>query len=384
MSERQLTFTGALFDGRSAARQRVTVRLEPGRLTLLREGKQPLKWPFSELSLKPLDQAGHPPVQLDHIPPGASSERLETLVVDDAKFLTSLHALGPDAPGFGWRERRTNRRLFLIAGVILVPLFCYAIWAYGIPTMADRVATEVPVAWEEELGETILKGLSLVKMEAPTPEAEVALEAIVARLLTAAPDQPYRIRVHVYPVGMINALALPGGHIVVFQGLLNASDSAEELAGVLAHEIQHVLKRHSTRGILRALASSFLLTLMVGDVNGVMQSALSLADNLEGLKFSRAMETEADTEGLKMLLASGVDPEAMVTMFKKFAAEEKQLFKTEDGETSVWESYLSSHPATDKRVAGLKALIERAPASAPRPLYPDGDWAKIMHKNIEN
>lgn len=383
MSERKLTFSGALFDGRSAAKQPVTLRLSPQALILERPGRENLTWAFSDVRMQPLDSHGHPPIHLDHYPKGTGGDRLETLVIDDPDFLFSLHALGPAAPGYAWRERRRNRRLALFAGLILVPLLLYGIWAFGIPRMVDRVAMEVPVAWEEELGGMILRGLLLPpRAKTAAPEAEEALDVIVRRLLSEVPDQPYQVTVHIHPSKMINALALPGGNIVVFQGLLNASDSAEELAGVLAHELQHILRRHSTRGVLRSLASSFMLTLLVGDVNGVMQAVLSLADNLEGLKFSRAMETEADIEGMKMILASGIDPAAMVRMFQKFEEEKDQA--EEGGDESRWLDYLSTHPAGEERVARLQALIEESPPAAPRPLLPDQNWARIMHRETEN
>jgi len=387
MSERKLTFSGALFDGRSAARQKVTVRLSPTELTLERAGRSTLTWPFGDVRMDPHHSHGRPPIHLDHYPEGPGGDRLETLVVDDPDFLHSLHALGPAAPGYAWQERRRNRRLALAGGLVLVPLLFYWIWAFGIPRLVDRVAMEVPVAWEEELGGMILTGLLRPSMaESAEPEAQESLDAIVQRLLSQVPDQPYRIAVHIHPSGMINALALPGGNIVVFQGLLNASDSAEELAGVLAHEVQHVLRRHSTRGILRSLASSFLLTLMVGDVNGVMQAVLSLAENLEGLKFSRAMESEADAEGMRMVIAAGIDPEAMVKIFRKFEEEEEKLLSEgeEEADESGWLDYLRTHPAGKERVARLLSLIEENPPRTPRPLLPGRDWARIMHREIED
>jgi Zn-dependent protease with chaperone function len=385
MSERKLTFSGALFDGRSAARQDVVVRLFPGSLTLDRTGREKLTWAFADLRLQPLDSHGHPPVHLDHYPAGAKGSRLETLVVDDPVFLSSLHAFGPEAPGFDWRERRRNRRFALIAGLILVPLLVYGVWAIGIPKMVDRMAMKVPVAWEEELGNMVLRSLFVSPVDKMTPESREALDVIVERLLSGIPDQPYQIQIYIHPSRMINALALPGGNIVVFQGLLNASDSAEELAGVLAHELQHILRRHSTRGILRSLASGFLFSLMLGDVNGTMQAVLSLADNLEGLKFSRAMESEADAEGMKMVLAAGIDPAAIVAMFQKFEKEEKK--RSQDAgqeEASRWLDYLSTHPASGKRVARLRTLIEETPSGEPRPLLPGKDWATIMHKDNED
>ena len=81
----------------------------------------------------------------------------------------------------------------------------------------------------------------------------------------------------------VNALALPGGAIVVSNGLFNQAESPEEFAGVIAHEIQHVLLRHSTRGILRNLAQNMLRALFLGDVNAIMEKMVNLAGTLETL-----------------------------------------------------------------------------------------------------
>ena len=87
---------------------------------------------------------------------------------------------------------------------------------------------------------------------------------------------------------------MPGGNIIVFEGLIKIADSPGEFAGVLAHEAQHIFLKHSTRGILRNLASGVLLALVRGDANAVMESVVGIAGQLNTLGFSRKMETEAD------------------------------------------------------------------------------------------
>ena len=93
-------------------------------------------------------------------------------------------------------------------------------------------------------------------------------------LLSAVPDQPYNFRIYVHPSKTVNALALPGGTIILFQGLINITDTPEELAGVMAHEFQHVLKRHSTRGIIRSEAINIFATVVSGDsvMNVILQA----------------------------------------------------------------------------------------------------------------
>jgi hypothetical protein len=120
----------------------------------------------------------------------------------------------------------------------------------------------------------------------------------------------------------VNALATPGGSIVVFRGLLERTENAEELAGVLAHEIQHVMHRHSTKAILRQASAGVLMAALVGDVSAVVAFGLQSARTLGDLRYSRQAELEADRDGARMLHAAAVDPAGMVSFFQAMQREE--------------------------------------------------------------
>ncbi|MDA2912290.1 M48 family metallopeptidase, partial [Nitrospiraceae bacterium AH_259_D15_M11_P09] len=84
-------------------------------------------------------------------------------------------------------------------------------------------------------------------------------------------------------------------YIVLFKGLLDRSDSAEELAGVLAHEMQHVIQRHGTRALLQRASIGILLAAMTGDVSSAATFGVGVASTLGTLSYSRRAEEEADT-----------------------------------------------------------------------------------------
>ena len=90
---------------------------------------------------------------------------------------------------------------------------------------------------------------------------------------------------------------------MVFQGLINITETPEELAGVLAHEFQHVLKRHSTRGIIRSEAINLFATIISGNSDSMTNVILQAGGILEFLRYSRKLESQADAEGMKMMLA---------------------------------------------------------------------------------
>jgi predicted Zn-dependent protease len=272
----------------------------------------------------------------------------------------------------------------------VIPLFLYGLWKVVIPQLSDRVAMQVPVFWEEKLGQTVLEGLPDALSPRPDQAKEKALHAIVDRLLQTHPNQPYDIRVYISPFEMVNAVALPGGPVIVFQGLLDLAESPEELAGVLAHEIQHVLLRHSTRGIVRALTSQILLSLMVGDMNGSMDMMLNVAGELDGLSHSRKMELEADRLGMEMILTAGIDPNGMVRMFEKLGEQEALLTEKDkikkrgpEDDKSSWTEYLSTHPAGRNRVDRLKKQVAMSQKKSYTPLLPDINWKATVHRKAQ-
>jgi Zn-dependent protease with chaperone function len=386
MSGRSLRFTGAYFDGRSPRRHEVALSLSPRQLTLTLPEGPSHNWQYSDISLSAPAKSGKPPFHLEYTVNEIKGDRLETLVIDDPVFLKSLREITTVSLHPSLRPVSGLKRGLLVVAALVVPFFLYGLWTLGIPKLADRVAMQVPTSWEEKLGNSILETLPKALAPVSRPEQEKALNVIVARLLSASPNQPYyNIRVHISPHKMVNAAAFPGGPIIVFQGLLNKAETPEELAGVLAHEIQHVVLRHSTRGILRSMASSILLTLITGDVNGSMSAVLEVAGGLEGLAHSRAMERQADREGMDRVLAANIDPAGMIRMFEKLQALDQPVIpasKTEEPEdgSASWTEYLSTHPAGQNRVSEMKKQVAMAGKKSYTPLLPHLDWKALINK----
>ena len=166
-------------------------------------------------------------------------------------FFLSLRAQAPHRAFFfhnpGFRRARVWLTLWAALATLALGLGLYK---WGIPLVADLITPHVPVSWEEHLGESQLKLMVPPATRLENPRLERAIGVILARLTGTLPHCPYHFHVTVSNQPVINAFALPGGNIVVYRGLLELTHSPEELAGVLAHEMQHVLKRHSTRRII--------------------------------------------------------------------------------------------------------------------------------------
>lgn len=412
MRATQFEFPATFYDGKSANKYPVKLRLTPRQLELVFPDGRQILWRYPTLKLTRTGASA--PVRLEHLP--ANPDLIpESVVIEDPNFLHEAHRVAPGALGTIWNQphKRPLRYVLMILAVVTLPPLIFALWVYAIPTMTNAVADRIPTNWEERLGQNYFQTLFKEPLKEPDPKTRKTLDAISKRLLAAVPDQPYQFRIYVHPSKMVNAMALPGGTIVVFQGLINATETPEELAGVLAHEFQHVLKRHSTRSIIRSEAINLFVLIISGNSDSMTNVIIQAGGVLEHLRHSRELETQADAEGMKMMLATRVDPRGMVRVFEKLEQEqqrqmeslkkgkkkadpeeknsaekpskEKDKEEKESDEEGItlpeWTKYLSTHPEGEDRVEVLKKLSEN-PAHKPEPLLPDFDW-KSMHRETK-
>jgi beta-barrel assembly-enhancing protease len=356
-------FTGFYLDGRSAARREASIRLSASGLEISLGDGTRLWWPLREVRQTQGAYAGEQ-IRLERGAPFS-----EILLIDDAAFLAALHAT---APGFGRRFHNPGwrrSRVLLTVGAALASVAVGAVlYVWGIPAAAGILAARVPVSWEERLGQAAVEQITTSKRRCVDAEREAAIGAIVKRLLKPYPYVPYTFRVTVVDDKTVNAFAVPGGQVVLLRGLVERSRSPEELAGVLAHELQHVLQRHSTRLLLQHASTGLLLVAISGDITGAMAYGIESARVLGTLRYSRHIESEADTEGLKMLLAADVDPQGMIAFFESMRAMERG--------TPSAARYLTSHPLAEERVETLKQLAA-AQSRTFRPLLPGRDWTDL-------
>ena len=150
---------------------------------------------------------------------------------------------------------------------------------------------------------------------------------------------------HVVQDDAINAFAIPGGHVYVNTGLINNANNASELAGVMAHEISHVVARHSTEQISRQYGISMLASLVLGQNPGVLQQlAAQVVAGGAMARFSREAEAEADDIGIQLMAAAGYNPAGMSSMFRVLLAHQQ------GGQPGKVEQFFSTHPLTEDRI----------------------------------
>jgi predicted Zn-dependent protease len=158
----------------------------------------------------------------------------------------------------------------------------------------------------------------------------------------------------------VNAFALPGGFIYVNRGVLERASNMSEVAGVLGHEIEHVVRRHSVKQMEQMQGANVgvgILCALTGVCqSGVAQAAINVGGTAVFAKFSRADEVQADEGGFNNVLRAGISPRGMYTFFQKLLAEEQ----SGGGGAAGW---FSDHPGTQDRLADIQGLLSRLSAS---------------------
>lgn len=348
-------WSGFYYDGRTAARQSVTLTLEGNRLHIRRADGTTMLWP---LSLVRQTQGGY---STEQVRLEFGSDPAEALLVNDPTFVAEIRAASPAAKRAVRRQWKTAPivALSVVALVIVVALY---VWAA--PAGAVWAADRLPKSWEVSMGESFVEHLQRDDRVCANADSVPELRTIVTRLTDAGPGEQYRFHVIVVRDSMINAFAAPGGYVFLFSGLVNAARTPEELAGVLAHEIQHVTLRHSTRALLREVPLRFALF----SVTGSGEAAMSTVTSLGALTFRRSDEAEADREGMRLLQAAAVDQSGMISFMRTLEAEH--------GDGPRFVRYLSSHPRTTDRIAELERLARDARYET-RPLLDGAAWQRL-------
>ncbi len=216
----------------------------------------------------------------------------------------------------------------------------------------------VPPETEIELGRRLSREIEAEQPVLPDSEIQrYAAEIGRPLVLASHRDRPgirYRIRVLDDP-RQVNAFALPGGFIYLYSGLLLFAENEAEIAGVLAHEIGHVVGRHSANQLATRFGLELLAAIALGEEPALLaEAAADLAEAGGMAAFSRDDEREADRYGVAYTIAAGYDPRGLVTFFTK-------LLEAESGRRpGGFEKLMSTHPATPERIRDIEKRITRA------------------------
>jgi predicted Zn-dependent protease len=251
------------------------------------------------------------------------------------------------------KDIQTKKRnvQIIIGGLILAFLFLiYGVYKLKNPAV-NFVASKIPAAWEQKLGETVFAQLKAGRTFVDNPEIMETMDKMVKPLLSTIPDRRYDFRLHIVHDTTMNAFALPGGHIVFHTGLVLKAETPEEITGVLAHEAAHVTCQHGLRHMINSAGIFMIVQALFGDATGILAVIAENGAFLLTQKYSRDNEREADDRAWDYLVNANINPEGMLGFFNKLLEMQE---KKNGGELESAMAFLSTHPTTRERIRRLQ------------------------------
>ncbi len=300
---------------------------------------------------------------------GQNGER--TLYLKNPDVIRAFRETAPDHLGLPLakvaeqvRQVRHRRRLAwsVVGGMILATVL--GLWL-GSDLLVEIAVSRIPVEWEQQLGESAYRDFLNHQEVMKKGPAVAALGEMTQRMTAQIPDSPYKFEVTVVKSDVVNAFALPGGYVVVFTGLMKKAESGEEVAGVLSHELNHVLQRHGLERIVKNLGLMTVAAIVFGNQQGLIGMMKQLGVELFTLKFGREQETEADLTGLQLLQRAKIDPSGMIRFFERLSEKDEGRME-----------WLSTHPMSAARAERLKAELAALPKNSPEPFK--FDWKQVQ------
>jgi Zn-dependent protease with chaperone function len=295
------------------------------------------------------------------------------IIVSGPAEIGQVRAMLPDLQTKQRMEFGKQVRIGVIATAALATVILA--YLYGVPLLAARLVNFVPPQWEEQMGDTVAD-----QMEASLTESgDFAIcdadpnsvpNRAIARFGAAAlgTGSPFTLDIKVVRTDIANAFALPGGRVYFFSALLDLAESPDEFAGVLSHEIGHVVHRHAMEGLISSAGTGALVGFILGDMTGISIAA-GLGSTLIDTHFSREAESQADAYAAEVAGRMDFQPAALADLLNRIA---------EDDDLSKALALFSTHPLTEDRRLHMQALTHENPAGLQSPFTP-AEWTAIKN-----
>jgi len=345
---------GSYFDGSSSRRRQVTVAMDDGALAIVESGMLLASWPVASLEVI-TDRTTR------LILASRSDSALARLLIVDGETIAAIRAILPDARTRARTARRGNARLVLTSIAAAFSLAAASVLL--LPLIAARLTLLVPIAYERRLGDAVYGQVTTIfghgECRQDRNPSGAALAVLFAQLRSAAGLTPDDVSLVVLRSPVANALALPGGRIIVLEKLINMTQTPDELAGVLAHEIGHVVHRDGMRLLIENGGAGFILGTVLGDYAGASAILLG-ARALTQAAHSRDAERAADDFAVDIMLK-----------LRRSPAELGRLLIRMTGAGGG--GLLSSHPSSLERMKAMEAIgVEEG-----EPLLSPSQWFSL-------
>ncbi len=238
----------------------------------------------------------------------------------------------------------------------------------GFSFFGDYIVCKIPAKYDSIIGKLTAENIIAKNKKITNGVLFNEINRILQKVSGGLGDTPYTFTLYLVENDEVNAMAAPGGHIIVFTGLVKKVNNAEELAGVLAHECSHVYYRHS----IKQLAKQFLwftFSYYFSSEASMASYATALTKFLMQQAYSREDEREADVKAVDILVKTGIEPVSFSNFFKRLS-----ITNSIDKKFQI----ISTHPSHNERLAYLQSIYSSIEKREYEPLSPD--WANIVNK----
>lgn len=353
------------FDGETARERAVTVERVAAELHFHGESTPLTRWPIT--GLHPIDPPSPgQPFRLTH-----DKQKGSRLILRDEAFIADLIAANGALKG-GYSLRHLGQVLGWTVGGLAVAA---ALGWLAMSFLPQHFARFLPDDWRNRVGGQIVASLVGNSRKCETPAATEAWAAMIAALAEGNPNLP-PVSVSVYDVPVMNAFAAPGGKIVITGELLKQTESPDEVAGVLAHEIGHVARLHPEAQMVRLTGIQVLASVITNGGSG--EWAGNIAALAAVFRYSREAEREADEYARAAMQVASIDPTALKRFFEKVLKLEKGAANPDQAQSAAKPTALekignifATHPGTEERIKDIQPLPT---GRAPVKVMADGQW----------
>jgi len=266
------------------------------------------------------------------------------LVADNDLIDSVLIQYAPEKH-LGFIHSLESKLHYVVIAVLFTALFSWGMVTYGIPAMAKQIAYALPQKVDQSLGSGTLDIMDKTVFEVSTlaPEIKHRLTQRFQRMReTIDNSEHYQLKFRGGKKIGANAFALPSGIIIITDKLVETSENDDEVIAILAHEIGHLVHRHSVRMALQNSAVAVLIATVTGDPFSTSSIVVALPTVMINAQYSQAFETEADDYAFSYLKRNNIPLHSFADILLRITSGE---------ETTAAEKYLSTHPGTMERVA---------------------------------
>ncbi len=359
------SFKAIYFDGNSSIAHNVEVIISPTYLEIifLDNNSNPLLWKIAEFK-----NEAHTNKKYVRLLYGEYPSQILEIENDDIHLLQDsigLNKLTKPTLYTRLTAKKTNIFLLFIAFIFISA----GTYFYILPRLTMPIVNSISKLREIQLGNILYK--SILSDKTIDSNKTILVNNFWKEMHYSS---IYPVKITVIKNDEINAFALPGGNIFIYDSILATMKNYNELAALLSHEYVHIKNRHSLKSIVSAYSSMILIQLSLGNTNSTITSIFQNANTFTSLKYSRKLEKEADEQGMQLMYEHQIAPIGMYQLFKKLEESEKV-----NGVGNIPE-FLNNHPIIKDRLLYSKQYANKYKTTAENKILEEL-FISIKHSN---